>query len=139
MITITVTGESLGEVADKLLAIGASLTRQNPIMPEVAATVTGEVQTQPAKRATKEKPVGETKSPASSAEEPASSETKSPASASPEASSLDFDKDISPAVTGAVAKLGKPAVIAIIEQFGAAKASQIDEARWPELLEALKG
>lgn len=152
MIHIEVTGQSIGEVADKLLAIGASLQgSRNPVMPEVAAATTGNVQTQ-AKRntkAAKEGPVvGE---PAPSAAETtvdtaagtkeatgSGTATSTAPVETADAPALDFDKDISPAVTGAVAKKGKPAVVEIIGQFGVARASEVPEERWPELLELLK-
>jgi hypothetical protein len=45
---------------------------------------------------------------------------------------------VAPIVLQVVKDKGKPAVQAILEQFGVERASQLDPARWPELVVALK-
>ena len=154
-IKIEVTGDSIGEVADKLLAIGASLrgTGTSPIMPEVAEAAKGE----PKKRTTKAKdpetdrtsdaaseatqPAGDSDAPSAAGTEPASSgsSTSSTAekAASPSDAPLDFDKDVAPIVTNAVAKKGKEWVVGVIGQFGAKRASEVPETQWQELIDTL--
>lgn len=66
-------------------------------------------------------------------------ETTTASEAAPEqAKALDFDADVAPVVLAVVAKLGKPVVSEVLEQFGASRASEVDEARWGELVAALK-
>ena len=74
---------------------------------------------------------------ASSAEaEPSSGATpETPPAGEP---ALDFDKDIAPKVLAVVAAKGKPVVQEILSQFGVERASQLDEAQWPELVAALE-
>ena len=143
MIKIEVTGESLPEVADKLLALGRSLSQQDPVMSEVKAAV----------KRTKKETVTEVGEIAASkdteAEQaPATTEVSESSAGStgqtaqPDASPskvLDFDKDVAPVVISFVQSKGKPYVIGILEQFGVAKASDLPEARWGELLTALAG
>jgi hypothetical protein len=54
------------------------------------------------------------------------------------ASELSFETDVTPVVLAVVQAKGKPVVEEILSQFGVARASQLDPARWPELLAALK-
>ena len=158
-IKIEVTGSSIGEVADKLLAIGHSLQGAaatfNPVMPEIEAQEPAEKPKakKPAKKAEPEvveaapvDPTPETKSaPAAEAIEsqpttPEPSSTHAPvASASePAAPALDFDKDVGPVVVEAVTTHGREPVVAILNQFGAERASEVPEGQWAELVEALK-
>jgi hypothetical protein len=149
MIKIEVTGNSIPEVADKLLAIGASLrsaptafqptepvnsitpTKIDPVMPEL-------------REVAKAAPVDPTPAPKSA---PAAEATESPpttteASSTPapaaSASELSFETDVTPVVLAVVQTKGKPVVEEILSQFGVARASQLDPARWPELVAALK-
>ena len=131
-IKIEVTGESLTEVADKLLALGHKLAG-DPTMPEVKAA---------AKKAPKKEPVaaeGEQEA-QSSVTEPTTTEPQSDKTPStPAISTLDFDKDVAPVVISYVQSKGKPFVVGILEQFGVGKASELPEDRWGELLAALAG
>lgn len=155
-IKIEVTGGSIGEVADKLLAIGRSLQGAavtfNPVMPEIEAAEKPKA-TRKTKKAEPEvveaapvDPTPETKSaPAAEAIEsqpttPEPSSTPAPvASASePAAPALDFDKDVGPVVVEAVTTHGREPVVAILNQFGAERASEVPEGQWAELVEALK-
>lgn len=158
-IKIEVTGGSIGEVADKLLAIGHSLQGAavtfNPVMPEIEAQEPAEKPKakKPAKKAEPEvveaapvDPTPEPKSaPAAEAIEsqpttPEPSSTPAPvASASePAAPALDFDKHVGPVVVEAVTTHGREPVVAILNQFGAERASEVPEGQWAELVEALK-
>lgn len=143
MIKIEVTGNSIGEVADKLLAIGGSLRsaapadpiktivveRVDPIMPEVAE-MAAENPTPPA---TTVKGQGSSST--------TTAETSTPAPAAPSATSeeLNFEIDVAPYVLQVVKEKGKPVAQEILSQFGVEKASTLDPAQWPELVEALKG
>ena len=149
-IKIEVTGGSIGEVADKLIAIGRSLQGAaatfNPVMPEIEAQepVEKPKAKKPAKKAEPvEEPVGN--EPAPVAEEPAPSTTAGTPTAAPAASAsepaapaLDFDKDVGPIVVEAVTTHGREPVVAILNQFGAERASEVPEGQWAELVEALK-
>jgi len=142
-IKIEVTGESLTEVADKLLAIGNSLLGVNAPALEVKPT---------RKPAAKKEPVADVGEPSgaaatevttesTSAEQrmEQSSEASTVATPSTDTKALDFDKDVAPVVISYVQSKGKPFVVGILEQFGVAKASELPEDRWGELLAALAG
>lgn len=160
MIKIEVTGNSIAEVADKLLAIGGSLRappatqhidapfKLNAIMPELIDEVVfvPDVVVGPAPEAagaapvdpTPSQPTPETSAPSSTTSKTStekSSEPTPPASASVE---LDFDKDVAPHVLMLVKEKGKPAAQEILSQFGVDRASLLDPVRWPELVEMLK-
>ena len=155
MIKIEVTGNSIGEVADKLLAIGGSLQANDkltfntkdryaydwantepdenpsdPIMPEVAEMAAVDPTPAP-----KSAPAAEVTENQQTTQEPSSTPAPAP-SASEE---LNFETDVAPLVLQVVKEKGKPAAQEILSQFGVEKASAIDPAQWPELVEALKG
>ncbi len=146
MIKIEVTGNSIAEVSDKLLAIGASLQRTVSHDADNAAREALQAKRDAAKKeVAEEAPVDPTPAPKSTpaAEEPASSgQTEASAPPTEEKSSasaeLNFDTDVAPIVLQVVKDKGKPAVQAILEQFGVERASQLDPARWPELIAQLK-
>jgi hypothetical protein len=176
MIKIEVTGNSLAEVSDKLLAIGASLQRtavvtEAPVQMRITAAgdmvwevaeeapenPTPAPKSAPAAEATESQPTTEepATTPAPAVAETASSrsdiavaqpetsdkpETSKNTAASSEssASELNFDTDIAPIVLQVVKDKGKPVVQAILEEFGVERASQLDPARWPELIAQLK-
>ena len=147
MIKIEVTGDSIVEVADKLLAIGASLrigaateaqryvgpltgeAQIDPVMPEVAAMAVADPTPAP-----KSAPVAETTE--SQQTTPETSSTPAPAASPTE---LNFETDVAPYVLQVVKEKGKPVAQEILSQFGVEKASTLDPAQWPELVEALKG
>lgn len=151
-IKIEVTGGSIGEVADKLLAIGRSLQGAavtfNPVMPEIEAAEKPKATRKTKKaepeveQAAAEEPVGN--DPAATAADPSqpttSEEVTSSASpaTSPSEPALDFDKDVGPVVVEAVTTHGREAVVAVLNQFGAERASEVPESQWAELVEALK-
>lgn len=150
-IKIEVTGGSIGEVADKLLAIGHSLQGAavafNPVMPEIEAQEPAEKPkaTRKAKKAEPEvveEPVGN--EPAATAADPSPTSsneqaTQTAASAPPPSEpALDFEKDVGPVVVEAVTTHGREAVVAILGEFGAERASEVPEGQWAELVEALK-
>jgi len=124
MIKIEVTGNSIPEVADKLLAIGASLRAS-------AAAETPRGVTKVEGNAPKSALVVEAIESQPTTPEPSS--TPAPA-----ASELSFETDVTPVVLAVVQTKGKPVVEEILSQFGVARASQLDPARWPDLVAALQ-
>jgi hypothetical protein len=129
MIKIEVTGHSIAEVSDKLLAIGASLQR-DVAKKEVAEAKTPNAETQ---AAIEEVAKGETVK--SETVEAAIAELNEPEAL---ASELNFDTDIAPLVLQVVKDKGKPVAQEILSQFGVEKASNLDTSRWPELVAALQ-
>jgi hypothetical protein len=145
MIKIEVTGNSIPEVADKLLAIGASL-RSTAIN---AADDAAREALQAKRNATKAEvaeaaPVDPTPAPKSapvaevSESQPTTTEPSSTPAPAASVSELSFETDVTPVVLAVVQTKGKPVVEEILSQFGVARASQLDPARWPELLAALQ-
>lgn len=157
-IRIEVTGDSLPEVADKLLAIGSSLRNQASYEADNAVREELQAKRSAAPRKTKKvEPVTEeedagnssasadteaSSSPASSqdsGDEKSDSGQTAPADASPsDAPELDFDKEVAPVVIDAVQRLGKPAVSALLSEFGVERASEVDPSLYGELVERLK-
>ena len=143
MIKIEVTGNSLGEVADKLLAIGGSLlaTDHQRIRDKGAyaeARFTKAELAEVAKAAFADPtPAAEPAATlaSSSKQAEASTDTSAPAAS---VSELSFELDVTPVVLAVVQTKGKPVVEEILSQFGVARASQLDPARWPELVAALQ-
>lgn len=154
-IRIEVTGDSLPEVADKLLALGRGLSSQASYEADNAAREALQAKRSAAPRKTKKaEPETEQEdagNPSASADTEASSGPASsqdsgdgksgsgqtaPADASP--SELDFDKEVAPVVIDAVQRLGKPAVSALLSEFGVERASEVDPSLYSELVERLK-
>jgi len=125
-IKIEITASSITELADKLLALGSSLSGQVHAPVEVPTEAKPKRQRKPVDVVAEEAPA-EQEAPVQEAAEPVQEVLPK----------LDFDKDVAPVVIGAVGKIGKPAVSGILEQFGAGRASEVAEDRWPELLVAL--
>ena len=168
MIKIEVTGSSIVEVADKLLAIGSNLKGSaiiegaraavsamqavNPVMPEVAEAADKGVALFSAPQPTAEvevaeqAPVDPTPAPKSAPavetteSQPTTQEPSSTRAPAPSASeTLNFETDVAPLVLQVVKEKGKPVAVEILSQFGVEKASLLDPAQWPELVELLKG
>jgi len=138
MIKIEVTGNSIPEVADKLLAIGASLRASTAVLP-IANGGTG------AQTIEEVMGVAEENTPAAPAEEitpkPAEIVENTPAAPAEEitpAAELNFDTDVAPYVLQVVKEKGKPVAQEILSQFGVEKASLLDPTLWPELVQQLK-
>lgn len=161
MIKIEVTGNSIPEVADKLLAIGSSLLASNlgwsgvNVVPDVVLEVaeaapvdpTPAPKSAPVAEATESQPTTEEPSstPAAPAEEitpkPAEIVENTPAAPAEEitpAAELNFDTDVAPYVLQVVKEKGKPVAQEILSQFGVEKASLLDPTLWPELVQQLK-
>jgi hypothetical protein len=167
MIKIEVTGNSIAEVSDKLLAIGASLQRTvshdadnaarealqakrdaakkevAEAAPEVAEEAPVEYPMSVYLEVAEEAPVDPTPTPEPSTDTSTAPEQEQNSSTTsnterPSEVTLNFDTDVAPIVLQVVKDKGKHAVQAILEQFGVERASQLDPARWPELVVALK-
>jgi cytoskeletal protein RodZ len=146
MIKIEVTGNSIPEVADKLLAIGASLQGITTTMPvEVAkAAPVDPTLNRPTSDASATSPDTSkgtyypTPKSVPAAEATDSQPTTAEPSSTPAPAALDFDRDVAPHVLALVTRSGKPAAQEILSQFGVEKASLLDPARWPELVAALQ-
>ncbi len=145
MIKIEVTGKSIAEVSDKLLAIGASLQRTVSHDADNAAREALQAKRDAAKKEVAEAaPVDPTPAPksapaAEAVESPPTTEQPSTTPApSASASELNFDTDVAPIVLQVVKEKGKPVAQEIIGQFGVEKASLMDPALWPELVDQLK-
>lgn len=159
-IKIEVTGESIAEVADKLLAIGGSL--QGRVAP--AAPAEAEKPAEAAKPAEKAKPtpkpkaakeatkedVGEPDAPtATDAATPTPEKTTPSASVSTagEPSSAgsagateapDYDSVVAPLVLDTVKRVGRDKVVALISEFGASKAAEIPDEQLADFVSRLE-
>lgn len=150
-IRIEVTGTSIGEVADKLLAIGHSL--QNTVINNADNAAREALQAErkakaPRKKAepevAEEAPVDPTPAPKSApaAEEtesqPTTPEPSSTPAPAPSASELDFEKDVAPVVIDAVSRVGREGVSSTLAEFGVDRASEVDPSQYAELVKALE-
>jgi hypothetical protein len=165
MIKIEVTGNSIPEVADKLLAIGASLRGHIEVnavrealqvdrnVAKVEVAEAAPVDPTPAPKSAPVAEVSESQptttepssTPAAPAEEitpkPAEIVENTPAAPAEEitpAAELNFDTDVAPYVLQVVKEKGKPVAQEILSQFGVEKASLLDPTLWPELVQQLK-
>lgn len=152
MIKIEVTGASIPEVADKLIAIGRSLQQSDgvalfsaphptndavPVPDDVSPAALDEVEVEVADEAAAPLPSsGQTEAPQPT-EEKASASSPTEASDAP-SEPLNFELDVAPIVLRTVAVKGKPFVQDILSEFGAARASDLDDSLWPELVSRLK-
>ena len=145
-IKIEITAGSIPEMADKLVALAASFSGGTALATGTVAV--GEPVTA-GKPNRSRKPV---ETAATSAATGAGSETPAPEQSDPvepaaqtssdpvapsEPAALDFDNDVAPVVIRAVTTKGKPFVEEVLGTFGVTKASQLDEARYPELISTL--
>jgi pyruvate/2-oxoglutarate dehydrogenase complex dihydrolipoamide acyltransferase (E2) component len=149
MIKIEVTGNSIPEVADKLLAIGASLrsapTAFQPTEPANSITPSNIDPVMPELReVAKAAPVDPTPAPKSAPvatateSQPTTEEPSSTPAPAASASELDFELDVAPVVLRAVGSKGKAFVQDVLSEFGSARASQLAVDLWPELIARLE-
>ena len=143
MIKIEVTGNSIAEVADKLLALGTSLHTAGSMFgidaavePKKAAKAKPEAGKADDARNGRELALAAEKAaaPSNSAPVTATAETVPAPSEKP----LDFDKDVAPVVLNAVKVHSKEWVQEVLSQFGVARASQVPDEQLAELLAALQ-
>ena len=146
-IRIEVTGESLVEVSDKLLAIGNSLRNSASQSADDAAREAAQAERNskpaPAKRAPPKAAPEKAPEPAPEtvAEEKAPEAAPEPERGpepAPAASGIDYDKDVAPLVPSAVMKSGRDAVIALLGEFGVSRAGEVPDALLGEFRDRLK-
>lgn len=160
-IRIEVTGTSIGEVADKLLAIGHSL--QNTAINNADNAAREALQAERKAKAPRKKaepdngvalnavahPVNETPVPEDIAPEAlevveveVEVAEEAPADPTPQASAsepeLDFEKDVAPVVIDAVSRVGREGVSSTLAEFGVDRASEVDPSQYAELVKALE-
>ena len=160
MIKIEVTGNSIPEVADKLLAIGASLQRTDSnnsgvwwgvtdAPHKLAERLSAQLKAEVAEAAPVDPTPALKSAPAATVTESQPTTTETSSTPAPAASAsedeelevvdlpiaaLDFETDVRPMVLKVVEVRGKPAMEEILSRFGVAKASMIDAALLPELV-----
>lgn len=139
MIKIEVTGNSIPEVADKLLAIGANL-RGSAIVEGARAAVNAMQVMEVAEAAPVDPTPAPKSAPAATVTEslPTTEEPSSTPAPAASASELDFELDVAPVVLRAVSSKGKPFVQDILSEFGSVRASQLAVDLWPELIARLE-
>ena len=160
MFRIEVQADSIPQLADQLLALGARLSGTATTTTYVAAAEIAagdpvkrtrspnkpkeeagtEAEAAVLKEQIKEQVESMAKaapSPAAAAKEPEEVEAVAEPEGGVVAADLDFDKDIAPQVLDLVARKGRDAMVKVLDEFGAARASEVDTAQWPELLAKL--
>jgi hypothetical protein len=127
---IEITAASLEELADKALALGGRLVvvHTSAASSQIRAEVAEVAPVDPTP-APKSAPVVEAYESQPTTEEPSS--TPAPAT-------LDYKTEVAPLVLKLVEVSGKPAAQRVLDQFGAAKASDISPDLWPELVAIIK-
>lgn len=137
MIKIEVTGASIAEVADKLLALGSSLQgRPTTFAHEYKhQTVTLPLITEVAETAAAPEPSAGPAAPEPAAEIIEAGPSASPATASPSEITAEAMRDL---VLRVVRLKGREAMVAVLDTFGAAKASDVAATQVPELVAALE-
>jgi hypothetical protein len=135
MIKIEVTGNSIPEVADKLLAIGASLRASAAIeTPRGATKSEAEVAEIPARKTPpkKEEVMPEVVVVHSPIEDEPLEVIDLPVADTP---TIDVETDIRPLILEVVTKRGKPFMEDILSSFGVVKASHLEPALLPKLID----
>lgn len=125
---IEIAAETLSELAGKALALAAQFqttapqakTKIDPVMPELREA---------AEKASSDPTPSEASPTAPSGTEPETPTTGEP---------LNFELDVAPVVLRAVALKTKSFVQDVLSEFGSARASELDPARWPELIARLE-
>jgi hypothetical protein len=152
MIKIEVTGNSIPEVADKLLAIGASLRATTAVLP-IANGGTGAETIEEVTEVAEAAPVDPTPAPKSapvaevSESQPTTTEASFTPALAPSVSedeglevvdlpiaTLDIEADVRPLILKVVTARGKPVMEELLSRFGVVKASHIEPALLPELV-----
>jgi len=128
---IEVTADSIGELAGRLISLGTAMSA-DPVMPEIRAQAETSAAPKRSRKKADEAPA--TEAPADAEPE---AQAEAPA-AEPEAAKIDVVADIQPLVLKLNAAQGREAVVAVLDQFGVERVTQLDEARLPELKTALE-
>lgn len=142
MIDIKITGNSIPEIADKLLAMGRALQAgyeemRVQVEKEADAIIEKSKATATAKRSRKKaEPAAETASEPDAVEPDA----VEPDAAEPETDAEEVPalETVTAAVLSAVERVGRDKVVAILTQFGVARASEVPAEKRAELLAMVK-
>jgi hypothetical protein len=135
MIKIEVTGNSILELADKLLAIGASLQGTTPTaFPRGATKAEAEAAEIPARKTPpkREEVMPEVVVVHSPIEDEPLEVIDLPVADTP---TIDVETDIRPLILEVVTKRGKPYMEDILSSFGVVKASHLEPALLPKLID----
>lgn len=140
---IEINADTLSELAGKVLALAAQLNETTSATPRYVGPLTGEAE--PAQEVAETAPADPTPARKSvraaattESQQPTEEISSTPAPVASASEPLDFDKDVAPAVLALVAAKGKPAVQEILSEYGVERASQVDDALWPELVATLR-
>lgn len=138
MIKIEVTGDNAEQVFAQLRGLVGQQDRE-PARGVVFEEAAAPADDKPKRtRKGNAAPIAETTTVATPAEPEEATTAGTTTSDAPAAAvELVWETDVAPAVLSAVQKAGKPAVEALLEQFGVERASQLDAALWPELIQRL--
>ncbi len=128
---VEVTADSLTELGGKLLALAAQF--------QTVSAEDTRVPPSPRKKAAPKdeapKPKHEPEVVGDQPEEPKAEEPKAEEPKEPE---IDFNLEVTPLVLRATKELGRERMLAIYEQFGIARASELDPKLLPELIGIIK-
>lgn len=138
MLKIEITAASLDELADKATAVANRLRGGS----SDAAEPSPEPEKAPATRTKAKAKAPEPTPDPEPAEEPAeagtATEAKAEAVEEPVEHFTNFDRDVAPIVRRTIDSVGREKVVAVIEEFGAVRASLIPDDLWPELVAKLR-
>ena len=163
MIELKITSDTAAELAKHLAELAGGFLvvpeQHDPVMPEVAEAQAAEAPKRTrrtkeqiaadnaAQGAAVEQEAGEPTGAGATDAQPEESTAPAPATAAPEkvapaagsasSATLDFDKDVAPVVLGYVKSKGKPWVVAILNQFGVERASELPPEQFGELVDTL--
>lgn len=133
---IEVTADSIGELAGRLISLGTAMSA-DPVMPEIRAQAETSAAPKRSRKKADEAPAADTPATEAPADAEPEAQAEAPA-AEPEAAKIDVVADIQPLVLKLNAAQGREAVVAVLDQFGVERVTQLDEARLPELKTALE-
>lgn len=122
--TITITADSVAELAGRLLAMGAQLASPAPAAPQPFTAVSEPIIYRDEVLYT---------TPAAKAPEPAPAPAPEPVAEV----ILDYDKDVAPKVLALVKAKGRNVAMDLLESYGVGRASEMQSSLWPELLERI--
>lgn len=138
MFEIKITASTLAELAGKTLALAAQLSNTAAEGAVLSDAPPAEDPKPRKARATKAAGAPQAETVQADAAQADAAQADAKGGDTPEEAKIDYQKDLVPAVLKLVGVKGKPAAEAILTEFGAAKASDVPEKLWPELLERLR-
>ena len=154
-IRIEVSGDSLPEIADKLLALAGQFSKQALPFDPPAAPVEDKPKRKPkAKAEEPQDEVGNAET-AQTADAPSPTSNGEPdtktagtaqapsdaqflSEASDDEQDRYFDANVAPVVIEAIQRGSRESVVEVLAEFGAERARLVNPAQWPELVERLK-